>query len=145
MDIFQWILQDIYFKDTFFTGFLQTRVLGELPRGKFPLVKLPRRESPPLQIPPWWISPRNISPKKIPHGKLPCIYQCIPYASFIKNEAWTCHWIKFSFACFLKFFLLHCALWISSNCESVGSLVNIGLGNLTVYEPCHVASVYFLK
>ena len=45
MDIFQRILQNIYFKNTFFTGFLQTRVLGELPCGKFPLVKLPRGES----------------------------------------------------------------------------------------------------
>ena len=43
--------------------------------------------------------------------------------SFIKNEEWTCHRIKFSFACFLKCFLLYCAWWICSNCECVGSLV----------------------
>ena len=86
------------------------------PPWKFSLIKLPRGEF-----------PRRIFPRgKLPHGNLPRIYQCIFYTSFIKNEAWTCHRIKFSFACFLKSFLLPCALWICSNCESVGSLVNIG-------------------
>ena len=125
MDIFQRILQNIYFKNIFYR-IPPDEGTRRTPPRKIPPRKTPTRRILPRQIPPWWISPGIFPRRKLPHGKLPCIYQCILYASFFKNEAWTCHWIKFSFACFLKIFWLHSALWISSNCESVGSLVNIG-------------------
>ena len=88
--------------------------------------KIPPRKISPCQTPPWWIPPRNIPPRKTTPRKAPLYLLMHFYTSFIKNEAWTCHRKKFSLVCFLKRFLLRCAWWICSNCESVGSLVNIG-------------------
>ena len=92
--------------------FLGTR---RTPPLKIPLSKTPTWKIPPCHIPPWWIPPRKTPPRKA----LPYLLMH-SYTSFIKNEAWTCHRIKFSFACFLKFFASLCfdnlfKLWICWN------------------------------
>ena len=100
-------------------------VLGELSRGKFSILKLPRWKLLFVKLSRGEF-PCGIFPKrKLLRGKLPRICECIFYISFIKNEAWNCHLIKFSFGSFLKSFLLHRALSICSNCEPIGSFVNI--------------------
>ena len=110
-----------------------------------PLVKLLGRKYR-LSNSPVVNSPAEYSPEeKYPMENSTVFIKCFFYTSFNKNEVRTFHRIKFIFACFLKSFLLRCALGICSNCESVGSLGNIGQASLIIYEPCHITSVYFLK
>ena len=95
-------------------------VLGELSREKFPLVKLPRGKFPIVNPPPPPHPPSSadFSPRKTP------LYLLVHFLYIICSK-WSVnlssHRIKFSFACFLKSSLLHWALRICLNCESVHS------------------------
>ena len=86
------ILRNKNFRDAFCNSKINEElakmVLGEFPRGKFPrrkfpLVKLPRGKFPLVKFPRGEFPTGKFLRGKRTHRKLPRIYQCIFYTSFI--------------------------------------------------------------